>query len=186
MEIIKSGTPKAGRPAIGGKRRQYVVTDDVHEWIMSHGGGKYLTDTMRCVRVTSGGKGAVTDYAMCILRAATCFDFEVDLTEPYADLGLKARDMILSEVKEPETYHVYKDGTWKDGVFCNNIGSLAISSLSECPEDESKRRYYRSLGNFGDYKHIPYKWVKTGDYCLVNRYIDDKARVVGVLAQVEK
>lgn len=179
-------TRTVGRPAMEGKTRRYIVADDVHEWILAHGGGKYITDTMRCVRVTSGGKGAVTDYAMCILRAATCFDFEVDLTEPYADLGLKARDMILSEVKEPETYHVYKDGTWKDGVFCNNIGSLAISSLSECPEDESKRRYYRSLGNFGDYKHISYKWVKTGDYCLVNRYIDDKARVVGVLAQVEK
>ena len=49
MEIIKSGTPKAGRPAIGGKRRQYVVTDDVHEWIMAHGGGKYITDTMRTI-----------------------------------------------------------------------------------------------------------------------------------------
>lgn len=49
MEIIKSGTLKAGRPAIGGKRRQYVVTDDVHEWIMAHGGGKYLTDTIHAI-----------------------------------------------------------------------------------------------------------------------------------------
>jgi hypothetical protein len=49
MEIIKSGTSKAGRPAIGGKRRQYVVTDDVHEWIMAHGGGKYLTDTIHTI-----------------------------------------------------------------------------------------------------------------------------------------
>ena len=32
----------AGRPAIGGKRRQYVVSDDAHEWIMAHGGGKYI------------------------------------------------------------------------------------------------------------------------------------------------
>lgn len=134
MEIIKTENTRAGRPAMEGSTRRYIVADDVHEWIIQHGGGQYITDTMRCVRVTSGGKGAVTDYAMCILRAATCFDFEVDLTEPYADLGLKARDMILSEVKEPETYHVYKDGTWKDGVFCNNIGSLAISSLSECPD----------------------------------------------------
>ena len=186
MEIIKSGASKAGRPAIGGKRRQYVVADDVHKWIMQHGGGKYITDTMRCVRVMSGGKGAVTDFAMCILRAATCFDFKVDFTESYADLGIKARDMILSEVKEPETYHVYKDGTWKDGVFCNNIGSLVISSPSECPEDESKRCYYRPSGSLGDYMIIPYERAKAGDYCLVNRYIDDKARVVGVLAQVEK
>ena len=49
MEIIKSGAPKAGRPAIGGKRRQYVVTDDVHAWIMAHGGGKYLTDTIHAI-----------------------------------------------------------------------------------------------------------------------------------------
>ena len=39
----------AGRPAIGGKRRQYVVADDAHEWIMAHGGGKYITDTMRTI-----------------------------------------------------------------------------------------------------------------------------------------
>lgn len=43
-------TRTAGRPAIGGTRRQYVVTDDVHEWIMAHGGGKYLTDTIRTIR----------------------------------------------------------------------------------------------------------------------------------------
>lgn len=42
-------TRTAGRPAIGGKRRQYVVTDDVHEWIMAHGGGKYLTDTIHAI-----------------------------------------------------------------------------------------------------------------------------------------
>lgn len=42
-------TRSAGRPAIGGKRRQYVVTDDVHEWIMAHGGGKYLTDTIHAI-----------------------------------------------------------------------------------------------------------------------------------------
>ena len=49
MEIIKSGASKTGRPAIGGKRRQYVVADDAHEWIMAHGGGKYITDTMRTI-----------------------------------------------------------------------------------------------------------------------------------------
>lgn len=42
-------TKSAGRPAIGGKRRQYVVTDDVHEWIMAHGGGKYITDTIHTI-----------------------------------------------------------------------------------------------------------------------------------------
>ncbi len=42
-------TRTAGRPAIGGTRRQYVVTEDVHEWIMAHGGGKYLTDTIHTI-----------------------------------------------------------------------------------------------------------------------------------------
>ena len=42
-------TKSAGRPSIGGKRRQYVVTDDVHEWIMAHGGGKYITDTIHAI-----------------------------------------------------------------------------------------------------------------------------------------
>lgn len=47
---------RAGRPAIGGKRRQYVVADDAHEWIMQHGGGKYITDTMRTIMAVQQGK----------------------------------------------------------------------------------------------------------------------------------
>ena len=49
MEENSKTTRTAGRPAIGGKRRQYVVSDDAHEWIMAHGGGKYITDTMRTI-----------------------------------------------------------------------------------------------------------------------------------------
>ena len=49
MEKNRKTTRSAGRPAIGGKRRQYVVTDDAHEWIMAHGGGKYLTDTIHAI-----------------------------------------------------------------------------------------------------------------------------------------
>lgn len=49
MEIVKIGVSRAGRPAIEGRRRQYVVADDVHAWIMAHGGGKYITDTMRTI-----------------------------------------------------------------------------------------------------------------------------------------
>lgn len=48
-------TRTAGRPAIGGKRRQYVVADDAHEWIMQHGGGKYITDTMRTIMAVQQG-----------------------------------------------------------------------------------------------------------------------------------
>ena len=49
MAENRKTTRSAGRPAIGGKRRQYVVADDAHEWIMAHGGGKYITDTMRTI-----------------------------------------------------------------------------------------------------------------------------------------
>ena len=49
MEENSKTTRTAGRPAIEGKRRQYVVADDAHEWIMQHGGGKYITDTMRTI-----------------------------------------------------------------------------------------------------------------------------------------
>ena len=49
-------TRTAGRPAIGGKRRQYVVADDAHEWIMAHGGGKYITDTMRTIMAVQQDK----------------------------------------------------------------------------------------------------------------------------------
>lgn len=50
MEITKKGASRGGRPAIEGKKRQYVVADDAHEWIMAHGGGKYITDTMRTIK----------------------------------------------------------------------------------------------------------------------------------------
>ena len=46
----------AGRPSIGGKRRQYVVADDAHEWIMAHGGGKYITDTVRTIMAVQQDK----------------------------------------------------------------------------------------------------------------------------------
>ena len=48
-------TRTVGRPAMKGKRRQYVVADDAHEWIMAHGGGKYITDTMRTIMAVQNG-----------------------------------------------------------------------------------------------------------------------------------
>lgn len=38
-----------GRPKHEGQARKYVVADDVHEWIIAHGGGQYLTDTIRVI-----------------------------------------------------------------------------------------------------------------------------------------
>ena len=49
MEENSKTTRTAGRPAMEGKTRRYTVSDDVHEWIMQHGGGKYITDTMRTI-----------------------------------------------------------------------------------------------------------------------------------------
>ena len=48
METQTSNT-RAGRPAMEGKTRRYIVSDDAHEWIMTHGGGKYITDTIRTI-----------------------------------------------------------------------------------------------------------------------------------------
>ena len=42
-------TRTVGRPAMEGKTRRYIVADDVHEWILAHGGGQYITDTMRTI-----------------------------------------------------------------------------------------------------------------------------------------
>lgn len=52
MENIKTSNKK-GRPAVEGKKRQYVIPDDVHEWIMSHGGSKYIADTFRAIKTTT-------------------------------------------------------------------------------------------------------------------------------------
>ena len=49
MEIIKTENTRAGRPAMEGRTRRYIVADDVHEWILRHGGGQYITDTMRTI-----------------------------------------------------------------------------------------------------------------------------------------
>ena len=49
MEIIKP-TKKNGRPAAEGRKRQYIIPDDVHAWIMGHGGSRYIVDTFRAIK----------------------------------------------------------------------------------------------------------------------------------------
>lgn len=39
----------AGRKKLEGSRHMYKVAEDVHEWIMAHGGGSYITDTIRAI-----------------------------------------------------------------------------------------------------------------------------------------
>lgn len=38
------------KPTYEGKQRRYKVADDAHEWIMEHGGGKYLTEVIRTIK----------------------------------------------------------------------------------------------------------------------------------------
>ena len=52
MEIIKP-IKKNGRPAAEGKKRQYVIPDDVHAWIMRHGGSRYITDIVRAIKAAT-------------------------------------------------------------------------------------------------------------------------------------
>lgn len=52
MEIIKKRggfRPGGGRPKAEGERHMYTVSSDVHKWIMTRGGGQYLTDTFRAI-----------------------------------------------------------------------------------------------------------------------------------------
>lgn len=42
-------TKSVGRPAMEGRTRRYIIADDVHQWILQHGGGKYITETMRTI-----------------------------------------------------------------------------------------------------------------------------------------
>lgn len=48
MEKIKP-IRTVGRPAVEGRKRQYVIADDVHQWIMTHGGSRYLNETIRAI-----------------------------------------------------------------------------------------------------------------------------------------
>lgn len=43
----------AGRNKMEGTRRTYVVADDVHEYIMRHGGGRWLTEIVRAIKAVS-------------------------------------------------------------------------------------------------------------------------------------
>ena len=42
-------TRNQGRKKYEGSRRMYTVADDAHQWIMEHGGGKYLTEIVRAI-----------------------------------------------------------------------------------------------------------------------------------------
>lgn len=57
MEISKTTSNnqggKKGRPSAEGKKRQYIIPTDVHEWIMAHGGSRYITDTFRAIKVAT-------------------------------------------------------------------------------------------------------------------------------------
>ena len=49
MEENSKTTKSVGRPAMEGRTRRYIIADDVHQWILQHGGGKYITETMRTI-----------------------------------------------------------------------------------------------------------------------------------------
>lgn len=38
-----------GRRTYEGRTRQIKLPDDVHKWIISHGGGRYLTEVIRAI-----------------------------------------------------------------------------------------------------------------------------------------
>ena len=52
-KMEQTNTNRPGRPSVEGKKRQYILPDDVHEWIARHGGSKYITDTMRIIKAVT-------------------------------------------------------------------------------------------------------------------------------------
>ena len=48
--LMRRNNHMAGRPKVEGQPRKYMVADDVHEWIVSHGGSQYLNDTIRIIK----------------------------------------------------------------------------------------------------------------------------------------
>lgn len=51
----RGGWRGGGRPKSEGSRHLYTVADDAHEWIMMHGAGKYITETVRKIMKEQGG-----------------------------------------------------------------------------------------------------------------------------------
>ena len=45
------------KPAYEGRTRKYIVADDVHEYIKSHGGGKFLTEYFRKIMAYEAAQG---------------------------------------------------------------------------------------------------------------------------------
>ncbi len=88
---------KVGRPAAEGRRHQYVVADDVHQWIFEHGGSKYLTDTIRAIMAVSPYKQEGTTKS------------ERQRVWPYVtalrDSGCKY-DVVVFDAREVESYVV--------------------------------------------------------------------------------
>lgn len=60
MSKEKSTRP-VGRPPAEGKKRQFFVTDDVHQWISSHGGSHYLNETIRLIMQEKNHQYLTTD-----------------------------------------------------------------------------------------------------------------------------
>lgn len=52
MENTKTSN-KRGRRAAEGSVHKYVVPDDVHNWIIKHGGSRYITDIVRAIEAST-------------------------------------------------------------------------------------------------------------------------------------
>lgn len=45
------------KPTYEGRTRKYIVADDVHEYIKSHGGGRFLTEYFRKIMAYEAAQG---------------------------------------------------------------------------------------------------------------------------------
>ena len=65
MEQNKSN---AGRKRMEGGRHMYKIAEDAHMYIMQHGGGQWLTDTVRAIMESASENGILEIGAACPLH----------------------------------------------------------------------------------------------------------------------
>lgn len=95
---------KVGRPAAEGRKHQYVVPDDVHQWIFGHGGSKYLTDTIRAIMAVSPDKqeGTAKSERQRVWPYISARRFDEENVYDGSILNFDAREVESYQYWEPE------------------------------------------------------------------------------------
>lgn len=129
----------------------------------------------------------VVNYLNVIKRAHDDFGYEIDKDETLEYLYDDAEKLILKNVKEPED--LYNMGPLEDNSvedffpFTDSDYSETIDVSPSLSCDKQKWNYYREVSE-NSFVKIDYYEVKPGDYFLAARIVDCKAKVLGLLFQL--